>query len=160
MSSGVLVCSFAAGYLNEALSVLMLCVPVFYIYIQQLSSFRAPTLWFIHLTVTTCHIQYTFLSLCQFISRENGQNRKIHVLEVLHFCMTWKCLPTFLYDMKMDTKHWYWESFFKVIILLMQHIWTYFPISEYWIRIYSQPISIWNSEEESFWSVGPGVCCV
>ena len=30
---------------------------------QQLSSFRSPTLWFIHLTVTTCHIQYTFLSL-------------------------------------------------------------------------------------------------
>ena len=32
-----------------------------YIYIWQLSSFRAPTLWFINLTVTTCHIQYTFL---------------------------------------------------------------------------------------------------
>ena len=37
------------------------------IYIRQLSSFRAPTLWFIDLTVATCHIQSTFLSLCQFI---------------------------------------------------------------------------------------------
>ena len=37
-----------------------------YIYIRQLSSFRAPTLWFIDLTVATCHIQHTFLSLCQF----------------------------------------------------------------------------------------------
>ena len=30
-----------------------------YIYIRQLSSFRGPTLWFIDLTVATCHIQYT-----------------------------------------------------------------------------------------------------
>ena len=37
-----------------------------YIYIRQLSSFMAPTSWFIDLTVATCHIQYTFLSLCQF----------------------------------------------------------------------------------------------
>ena len=43
-----------------------------YIYIRQLSSFWAPTLWFIGLTVVACHIQYTFLSLCQFCSRENG----------------------------------------------------------------------------------------
>ena len=47
-----------------------------YIYIRQLGSFRAPTLQFINLTVATCHIQYTFLSLCQFVSRENGQNTK------------------------------------------------------------------------------------
>ena len=26
------------------------------------------------LTVATCHIQYTFLNLCQLFSRENGQN--------------------------------------------------------------------------------------
>ena len=37
----------------------------------------------IDLTVATCHIQYPFLSLCQFFSRENGQNTKI--LEVRHF---------------------------------------------------------------------------
>ena len=36
-----------------------------YIYIRQLSSFMAPTLWFIDLTAATCHIQYTSLSLCQ-----------------------------------------------------------------------------------------------
>ena len=39
--------------------------------------FRAPTLWFIELTVATCHIQYTFLSLCHCYSRETGQNTKI-----------------------------------------------------------------------------------
>ena len=67
-----------------ALTVNYLCAYV-YIYIWQLSSFRVPTLWFIDLTVATCHIQYTFLSLCQFVSRENGQNRKI--LEIRHFRM-------------------------------------------------------------------------
>ena len=73
---------------KEALSVLMLCAPVFIFYIRQLSSFRMPTLWFADLTVTTCHIQYTFLSLCclffyffLFLSKENRQNMKI--LEVL-----------------------------------------------------------------------------
>ena len=76
-------------YITEALSALRACA---YIYIQQLSSFRAPTLWFIDLTVATCHIQYTFLSLCQFVSRENGQNTKI--LEVRHFRMIRKWLPT------------------------------------------------------------------
>ena len=50
----------------------MLCVPVFIIYIRQLSSFRVP-----RLTVVTCHVQYTFLSLCQFVSREKGQDTKI-----------------------------------------------------------------------------------
>ena len=37
-----------------------------YIYIQQLSSFRGPTLWFIDLTVATCYIQYTseFRPIC------------------------------------------------------------------------------------------------
>ena len=52
-------------YWESSLSInaLHACV---YIYIWQLSSFRVPTLWFIDLTVITCHIQYTFLSLCQF----------------------------------------------------------------------------------------------
>ena len=63
-----------------------------YIYIRQLSSFRATTLWFIDLAVATCYIQYTFLSLCQFLSRENGQNTKI--LEVHHFRMIRKWPPT------------------------------------------------------------------
>ena len=69
----------------------MLCRPVF-IYIRQLSSFRAATLWFIDLTVVACHIQYIFLSLCQLFSRENGQNTKI--LEVRHFRMIRKWPPT------------------------------------------------------------------
>ena len=65
------------GYIRwSSLSINALCACV-YIDIQQVSSFRAPTLWFIDLTVATCHIQYTFLSLCQFFSRENGQNTKI-----------------------------------------------------------------------------------
>ena len=55
------VCSLKRSSLG--INALRACV---YIYIRQLSSFRAPTLWFIDLTVTTCHIQYTFLSLCQF----------------------------------------------------------------------------------------------
>ena len=37
----------------------------------------------IWLSLLICHIQYTFLSLCQCFSRENGQNTKI--LEVRHF---------------------------------------------------------------------------
>ena len=37
------------------------------IFIRQPSSFRAPTLWFNDLTVATCHIQYTFLSLRQLL---------------------------------------------------------------------------------------------
>ena len=68
-----------------------LCVFIF-IYIRQLSSFRVPTLWFIDLTVTACHIRYTFPSLCQFLSGENGQKTKI--LEVCHFRMIQKWLPT------------------------------------------------------------------
>ena len=48
-----------------------------YIYIRQLCSFRAPTLWFIDPTDATCHVQYTFLNLCQFFSQENGQKTKI-----------------------------------------------------------------------------------
>ena len=58
----------------SCLNALRACV---YIYIQLLSYFRAPTLWFIDVTIATCHVRYTFLSLCQFCSRENGQNTKI-----------------------------------------------------------------------------------
>ena len=53
-------------------------------YIRQLSSFRAPTLCFIDLTLATCHIQYTFISLFQFISRENEEKKTI-ILGVRHF---------------------------------------------------------------------------
>ena len=41
---------------SPGINALRACV---YIYIRQLSSFRAPTLWFIDLTVATFHIQYT-----------------------------------------------------------------------------------------------------
>ena len=50
------ICSYKS--VKVALSVVMPCAPVFKC--KQLSSFRA----FIDLTVGTCHIQYTFLSLC------------------------------------------------------------------------------------------------
>ena len=56
-----------------------------YIYIWHLSSIRVPMLWFINVTVAACHIQYTFQSLCQYFSVENGQNKKI--VEVRHFRM-------------------------------------------------------------------------
>ena len=36
----------------------MLCTPLF-IFTSTSSALRAPTLWFIHLTFPTCHIQYT-----------------------------------------------------------------------------------------------------
>ena len=77
-----------AGSLRRTLGInpLRTCV---YIYIRQLSSFRAPMLWLINLTVATCRIQYTFLSLCQFCSWENGQNTTI--LKVRHFRMIRKC---------------------------------------------------------------------
>ena len=71
-----------AAWFKEALSinVLRACV---YIYNRQLSSFRVPTLWFIGLTVATCHIQYTCLSLGQLFLRENGQNTKILKVRLL-----------------------------------------------------------------------------
>ena len=54
------------GSLRSSLSLDALCVRA-YISIRQLSSFRASTLWFLDLAVATCHIQYTFLSLHQFL---------------------------------------------------------------------------------------------
>ena len=57
------------GRSSLSINALRACV---YIYIRQLSSFRAPTLWFIDLSVATFHIQYTFLSLCQFISQNKA----------------------------------------------------------------------------------------
>ena len=61
---------------KKSFNALRACV---YIYIRRLSSFRVPTLWFMDLTVATCHIQYTFLSLRQFVKSamfvwyENGR---------------------------------------------------------------------------------------
>ena len=46
------------------------------IYVEQLSYFRAPALWFINLTVITCHIQYAFLSLCQFSHKKMDKTWK------------------------------------------------------------------------------------
>ena len=59
-----------------------------YIYVRQLSSFRAPTLWFIDLTVATCHIQYTFLSLSIFFTRKRTKHENTRS-------------PPFSYDTKM-----------------------------------------------------------
>ena len=61
-----------AHNLKEALS---LCAHV-YTYTRQLNSFRAPTLWFMDLTVATCHIQYTFLGLCHFFMRKRTKHKK------------------------------------------------------------------------------------
>ena len=46
-----------------------LCACV-YIYIRQLSSFRAPMLWFIDLTVVTCHIHWHFSEFVNFFMRK------------------------------------------------------------------------------------------
>ena len=53
------VCEFK-NWSSLSINALNACVSI---YIPPLSSCRAPMLWFINLTVTTCHIQYTFLSL-------------------------------------------------------------------------------------------------
>ena len=67
----------------------MLCTPVFIFTSGSSALFRVPTLWFMDLTVATCHIQYTFLSLGRFFfftrkrtkqentrSSENGRRSK------------------------------------------------------------------------------------
>ena len=48
----------------------------FYVHIRQLSSFKAPTLWFIDLTVATYHmrLQCTFLSLWFFFTRKRTKH--------------------------------------------------------------------------------------
>ena len=64
---------------KEALSVFKLCVSVFMYHPEAQSALLGCPRWgykIINLTVATCHIQYTFLSLCQFFSRENGQTQK------------------------------------------------------------------------------------
>ena len=88
-------------------SVLMLCAPVFIFTSggSELLYCRASMLWFMDLTVATCHIQYPILSLSQIFSWENGQNTEI--LEVSHFCMTWKWPAT----VARRIKHKQWESF-------------------------------------------------
>ena len=58
------------AFFKEVLSVLMLCASV-YIYIRHLSSFRAPTWWFIDLTVATFHIQYIFFFTRKRTKHEN-----------------------------------------------------------------------------------------
>ena len=55
----------------------MLYTPVFIFKSGSSALLGRPTLWFIHLTVATWHIQYTFLRLPFFLfSQENGQNTK------------------------------------------------------------------------------------
>ena len=58
-----------------SINALRACV---YIYIWQLSSFRASTLWFIDFDCELYSSIYSNTpSLCQFISQENGQNMRI-----------------------------------------------------------------------------------
>ena len=61
---------------KDALSVLMLCPPVF-IFTSSSSALLGHPCWcFINLTVATCHIQYTFQSLCKFV-RSLGPWREV-----------------------------------------------------------------------------------
>ena len=65
----------ALSRISLSINALHTCV---YIYIRELSSFRAPTLWFIDLTVVTCHIQYTFPSLYPFVcTRQQTKHKHI-----------------------------------------------------------------------------------
>ena len=72
--------------MKETLSINALRARV-YIYIRQLSSFRAPTLWFIDLTVATCHIQYIFWQF-PFFTRKRTKHENTRS-------------PPFSYDTKM-----------------------------------------------------------
>ena len=66
---------------KEVLSVLLLCAPVLiFTSGSSAGSFRVPMLWFIDLTVATCHIQYALLSLCQFFHKKTDKTQ----LEVRH----------------------------------------------------------------------------
>ena len=59
----------------------MLCTLVFMYclqYVRQLSSFRVPTLWFIDLTVATCHIQNMFLSLYQLFHKKTDKTTQTY----------------------------------------------------------------------------------
>ena len=77
----------------QTLSVLMFCaIARLCLYLQPAVQLFQGAHVMIYRSVATCLIQYTFLSLCQLFSRENGQNTKI--LEVRHFCMIQKWPPT------------------------------------------------------------------
>ena len=75
------------------MSVLTLCRTCVYVYIGQLSSFRVPTLWFIDLTVTICHIQYTFLSVWyknghwRLLGMQSSYNTDRASLTLFHSCL-------------------------------------------------------------------------
>ena len=54
---------------------LELCITCFvhlclYLHPAELSSFMVPTLWFIDLTVSTCHIEYTFQLVYAFFNEK------------------------------------------------------------------------------------------
>ena len=73
-----------------------------YIYIWQLSSFRAPTLWFIDLTVATCHNTLTgTLVYAKFFTRKRTKHANTR-------------RPSFSYDAKMAADG-YWAR--KALIL-------------------------------------------
>ena len=64
------------GYQRSSFSInaLRACV---YVYTRQLSSFRAPTLWFVDLTVATWHIPNTFwVYAIFFFTRKADKRRK------------------------------------------------------------------------------------
>ena len=53
-----------------------------------------PTLWFIDLTVATCHIQYPFLNLCHFFLNEKTDKRWKYLKSNHHFHMIQTWPPT------------------------------------------------------------------
>ena len=80
-------CAHFQGRSSLSINALHACV---YIYIGQLGSFRAP-MWFINLTVTTCHIQIHFSEFMSiFFMRKWTKHKNTQI-------------PPVLYDVKMAT---------------------------------------------------------
>ena len=74
----------------KAISVLMLCVPVFIFTCTSSSALSGhSTLWFINLTVATCHIQHTFLSLCQYFFHEKIHRTRKYSVCHFHMIRKW-----------------------------------------------------------------------
>ena len=104
-------CLWFFVWLRSSLSInaLRACV---YIYIRQLSSFRA----YIGLSIwlSLLAIFNTLFWFYAKIARENRQNTEI--LEVRHFRMLRKWSPTVV----RRVKHWYWELLVVLLVLIVR----------------------------------------
>ena len=81
------------------LSVLMLCAPVFIFIVQLLSSFSAPTLWFIDLTVFVVVVVLFACCCCCFLTRKRTKHENARMSQpenarqvAVSVCYTWQFL--------------------------------------------------------------------